>query len=139
MLGRLQHPGIAQVFSFQKGEGRIPAHVVMELVTGPPITEYVQGHALGEALGGVAAAQDEADAQGRAQAEGDAGADPGQAQRAQDDAHEVEDRPIDLDPRDGLLGEQGQDRQRRFPPEATVDLEVGPVNCRVRLRPSESR
>jgi hypothetical protein len=26
-----------------------------------------------------------------------------------------------------------------LPPEATVDLEVGPVNCRVRLRPSESR
>jgi hypothetical protein len=26
-----------------------------------------------------------------------------------------------------------------LPPEATVDLEVGPVNCRVRLRPRESR
>ena len=71
--------------------------------------------------------------------QGGAGADPGQAQRAQHDAHEVEDGAVDLDPGDGLLGEQGQHRQRRLPPEATVDLEVGPVNCRVRLRPSESR
>lgn len=101
--------------------------------------EEVQGDALGEALGGAPAAQDEADAQGRAQAEGDAGAEPGQAQRAEHDAHEVEDGTVDLDPRDGLLGEQGQDGQRRLPPEATVDLEVGPVNCRVRLRPRESR
>ena len=101
--------------------------------------EEVQGDALGEASGGAAAAQDEGDAQGRAQAQGDAGADPGQAQRAEHDAHEVEDGTVDLDPRNGLLGEQGRDGQRRLPPEATVDLEVGPVNCRVRLRPSESR
>ena len=49
MLGRLQHPGIAQVFSFHRGDRTMPAHLVMELVTGPPITEYVQAHALGHA------------------------------------------------------------------------------------------
>jgi serine/threonine protein kinase len=46
MLGRLQHPGIAQVFSFHQGDRTAPAHLVLELVTGPPITEYVQAHAL---------------------------------------------------------------------------------------------
>jgi eukaryotic-like serine/threonine-protein kinase len=46
MLGRLQHPGIANVFAFHRGDGRVPAHLVMELVSGPPITEYVQAHAL---------------------------------------------------------------------------------------------
>jgi eukaryotic-like serine/threonine-protein kinase len=46
MLGRLQHPGIAQVFAFYRGDRRLPAHLVMELVAGPPITEYVQAHAL---------------------------------------------------------------------------------------------
>jgi len=101
--------------------------------------QEVQGDALGEALGRAPAAQDEADAQGRPQAEGDAGADPGQAQRAEHDAHEVEYGTVDLDPGDVLDGEQGQRRQRRLPPEATVDLVLGPVNCRVRLRPSESR
>jgi eukaryotic-like serine/threonine-protein kinase len=47
MLGRLQHPGIASVFAFHRGDRRVPAHLVMELVSGPPITEYVQAHALG--------------------------------------------------------------------------------------------
>jgi eukaryotic-like serine/threonine-protein kinase len=46
LLGRLQHHGIAQVFSFHPGDRRIPAHLVMELISGPPITEYVQAHAL---------------------------------------------------------------------------------------------
>ena len=101
--------------------------------------EEVQGHAIGQVPGLAPPAHDEADAQGRAQAQGHPGADPGQAQRAQHDTHEVEDRAVDLDPRDGLLGEQGQYRQRRLPPAATVDLELGPVNWRVRLRPSESR
>jgi non-specific serine/threonine protein kinase/serine/threonine-protein kinase len=49
MLGRLQHPGIAQVFAFHRGDRRVPAHLIMELVTGPPITEYAQAHALGRA------------------------------------------------------------------------------------------
>lgn len=46
VLGRLQHPGIAQVLAFHRGDRRIPAHLVMELVVGPPITEYVQAHSL---------------------------------------------------------------------------------------------
>lgn len=47
LLGRLQHPGVAQVFAFSRGSRRVPAHLVMELVTGPPITEYVEAQALG--------------------------------------------------------------------------------------------
>jgi non-specific serine/threonine protein kinase/serine/threonine-protein kinase len=47
LLGRLQHQGIAQVFAFHAGDRRVPAHLVMELVTGPPITEYVQARGLG--------------------------------------------------------------------------------------------
>jgi non-specific serine/threonine protein kinase/serine/threonine-protein kinase len=49
VLGRLQHPNIARVFAFHHGDRRIPAHLVMELVNGPPITEYVQAQALGHA------------------------------------------------------------------------------------------
>ena len=46
VLGRLQHPGIAQVLAFHRGDRVTPAHLVMELVAGPPITEYVQAHSL---------------------------------------------------------------------------------------------
>lgn len=46
MLGRLQHPGIAQVYSFAPGDRSMPAHLVMELVTGPPITEYSRSQSL---------------------------------------------------------------------------------------------
>ena len=46
VLGRLQHQGIAQVFAFHPGNRQAPAHLVMELISGPPITEYVQAHAL---------------------------------------------------------------------------------------------
>jgi tRNA A-37 threonylcarbamoyl transferase component Bud32 len=42
MLGRLQHPGIAQVYAFNAGDGATPAHLIMELVSGPPITEYAR-------------------------------------------------------------------------------------------------
>ena len=101
--------------------------------------QEVEGDAVGEAMGSAPVTDDESDAEGRAQAQGDPCADPGQAQRAEHDAHEVEYGTVDLDPGDVLDGEQGQRRQRRLPPEATVDLVLGPVNCRVRLRPSESR
>jgi eukaryotic-like serine/threonine-protein kinase len=47
LLGRLQHPGIAQVFAFQAGTRETPAHLVMELVDGPPITEYAHAQSLG--------------------------------------------------------------------------------------------
>jgi serine/threonine protein kinase len=46
VLGRLQHQGIAQVFAFHPGDRQAPAHLVMEMISGPPITEYVQAHAL---------------------------------------------------------------------------------------------
>jgi tRNA A-37 threonylcarbamoyl transferase component Bud32 len=41
-LGRLQHPGIAQVYTFAGGDRATPAHLVMELVSGPPLTDYVR-------------------------------------------------------------------------------------------------
>jgi eukaryotic-like serine/threonine-protein kinase len=46
LLGRLQHPGIAQVYSFATGDRGLPAHLVMELVAGPPITDYARIHGL---------------------------------------------------------------------------------------------
>ena len=46
LLGRLHHRGIAQVFAFHPGDRHVPAHLVMEMVTGPPITEYAQARAL---------------------------------------------------------------------------------------------
>ena len=46
LLGRLQHPGIAQVFAFHAGDRTAPAYLVMELVDGPPITEYAEAHGL---------------------------------------------------------------------------------------------
>ena len=46
VLGRLQHQGIAQVFAFHPGDRQAPAHLVMELIEGPPITEYVHAHGL---------------------------------------------------------------------------------------------
>jgi serine/threonine protein kinase len=46
MLGRLQHPGIAQVYAFYAGNRSTPAHLVMELVAGPPLTEYARAEQL---------------------------------------------------------------------------------------------
>lgn len=46
MLGRLQHAGIAQVYAFSPGDKRTPAHLVMELVSGPPLTDYARAHQL---------------------------------------------------------------------------------------------
>jgi hypothetical protein len=46
VLGRLQHPGIAQVFAFSPGDRATPAHLVMELISGPPMTDYARAHAL---------------------------------------------------------------------------------------------
>ena len=45
MLGRLQHPGIAQVYAFSSGDRATPAHLVMELVAGPPLTDYARARA----------------------------------------------------------------------------------------------
>ena len=46
LLGRLQHPGIAQVYAFHAGDRVTPAYLVMEVVPGPPITEFAQAHDL---------------------------------------------------------------------------------------------
>jgi eukaryotic-like serine/threonine-protein kinase len=46
MLGRLQHPGIAQVYSFCAGNRATPAYLVMELVSGPPLTDYARAERL---------------------------------------------------------------------------------------------
>ena len=46
MLGRLQHPGIAQVYAFMPGDRATPAHLVMELVAGPPMTDYARAQQL---------------------------------------------------------------------------------------------
>jgi eukaryotic-like serine/threonine-protein kinase len=46
VLGRLQHPGIAQVYEFNPGDRTTPAHLVMELVAGPPITDYARAQQL---------------------------------------------------------------------------------------------
>ncbi|PYR44269.1 MAG: hypothetical protein DMF93_00835 [Acidobacteria bacterium] len=46
MLGRLQHPGIAQVYAFYPGDRATPAHLVMELVSGPPLTDYARAQGL---------------------------------------------------------------------------------------------
>jgi non-specific serine/threonine protein kinase/serine/threonine-protein kinase len=46
MLGRLLHPGIAQVYSFHPGNRSIPAHLVMELVAGPSLVDYAHAERL---------------------------------------------------------------------------------------------
>jgi len=46
MLARLLHPGIAQVYAFHPGDRFVPAHLVMELVSGPPITTFVHSDRL---------------------------------------------------------------------------------------------
>jgi tRNA A-37 threonylcarbamoyl transferase component Bud32 len=46
VLGRLQHPGIAQVYAFSPGDRATPAHLVMELVSGPPLTDYARAQQL---------------------------------------------------------------------------------------------
>ena len=46
VLGRLLHPGIAQVYAFHSGTRPVPAYLVMELVAGPPITDYARAERL---------------------------------------------------------------------------------------------
>jgi len=42
LLGRLHHPGIAQIYAAHPGDDVTPPFIAMELVNGPPITEYVE-------------------------------------------------------------------------------------------------
>jgi len=46
VLGRLQHPGIAQIYAFRQSDRAAPAYLVMELVEGPPITEFSRAREL---------------------------------------------------------------------------------------------
>jgi WD40 repeat protein/tRNA A-37 threonylcarbamoyl transferase component Bud32 len=46
LLGQLQHPGIAQIYGAHPGDETIPPFIAMELVDGPPITEYAVEHGL---------------------------------------------------------------------------------------------
>ena len=47
MLGQLHHPAVAQIYAFHPGSRTVPASIAMELVSGPRITEYADGHGLG--------------------------------------------------------------------------------------------
>jgi WD40 repeat protein len=46
LLGQLHHPGIAHIFAAHPGDETIPPFIAMELVDGPPITDYVVEHRL---------------------------------------------------------------------------------------------
>ena len=46
LLGQLQHPGIAQIYAAHPGDETTPPFIAMELVNGPPITEYADAHQL---------------------------------------------------------------------------------------------
>ena len=46
MLGHLQHPAIAHIYSFDPGDRLRPAALAMELVSGVRITEYCDSHRL---------------------------------------------------------------------------------------------
>jgi WD40 repeat protein/tRNA A-37 threonylcarbamoyl transferase component Bud32 len=60
LLGRLHHPGIAEIYAADPGDGRTPPFIAMELVNGPPITEFVEsgGLAVRDRVALVAAACD---------------------------------------------------------------------------------
>jgi eukaryotic-like serine/threonine-protein kinase len=47
MLGQMHHPAVAQIYAFHPGNRTVPASIAMELVSGPRITEYADGHGLG--------------------------------------------------------------------------------------------
>jgi len=47
LLGRLQNPGIAQVFKARFDDPLAPPFIAMELVNGPPLTEYADARQLG--------------------------------------------------------------------------------------------
>jgi eukaryotic-like serine/threonine-protein kinase len=61
LLGQLQHPGIAQIYAAHPGDDTTPPFIAMELVNGPPITEFADAHHLSvrervELVGRVSAA-----------------------------------------------------------------------------------
>ncbi len=46
LLGQLQHPGIAHIYAAHSGDDATPPFIAMELVVGPPITEYAEARNL---------------------------------------------------------------------------------------------
>jgi WD40 repeat protein len=46
LLAQLHHPGIAQIYAAHPGDPATPPFIAMELVDGPPITEYVDSRRL---------------------------------------------------------------------------------------------
>ena len=46
LLGQLHHPGIAQIFAAHPGDETTPPFIAMELVNGPPLTEFADVHRL---------------------------------------------------------------------------------------------
>ncbi len=46
LLGHLQHPGIAQIYAAHPGNETTPPFIAMELVNGPPVTEFADSHRL---------------------------------------------------------------------------------------------
>jgi eukaryotic-like serine/threonine-protein kinase len=46
LLAHLQHPGIAQVYAAHPGNETTPPFIAMELVNGPPVTEFADSHKL---------------------------------------------------------------------------------------------
>jgi WD40 repeat protein/predicted Ser/Thr protein kinase len=47
LLAQLQHPGIAQVYAAYSGDATTPPFIAMELVNGPPLTQYADDRRLG--------------------------------------------------------------------------------------------
>ena len=46
LLGHLHHPGIAQVYAAHPGDAATPPFIAMELVNGPPLTEFAEARGL---------------------------------------------------------------------------------------------
>jgi eukaryotic-like serine/threonine-protein kinase len=46
LLGQLHHPGIAQIYAAHPGDEATPPYIAMELVNGPPLTEYADSRRL---------------------------------------------------------------------------------------------
>jgi WD40 repeat protein/tRNA A-37 threonylcarbamoyl transferase component Bud32 len=46
LLAQLQHPGIAQVYAAYSGDAGTPPFIAMELVNGPPLTQYAEARQL---------------------------------------------------------------------------------------------
>ena len=46
LLGHLHHPGIAQIYAAHPGDATTPPYIAMELVSGPPLTEFADSRRL---------------------------------------------------------------------------------------------